>query len=73
MALTLWKPKNGKYRDYRNLTVHSCSWWMCAPINIKGHNYGGGHFGFEFMPIGFNKYNQGWSFRLLALKLVWVG
>jgi hypothetical protein len=72
MTLTLWKTKSEE-KTYRNLTVVGCSWWMCAPINIKCHNYGGCHFGFEFMPIGFNKYNQGWSFRLMALKLIWVG
>ena len=71
-AVTLWKTKS-QDRSYRNLTVIPCDWWLCHPINTKLNIYKGGHFGFEFMPIGFNKYNQGWSLRVLAVKLVWVG
>jgi hypothetical protein len=72
MKITLWKTKSNEM-CYRNLTIHTCSWWLSAPFNIKANNYGGGHFGFEFMLVGFNKYNKGWNFRLLSLKLVWVG
>ena len=71
-AFTIWKTKS-QNRSYRNLTVIPCSWWLSTPLNIKFNNFGGGHFGFEFMPVGFNKYNQGWSLRVLAIKLVWVG
>jgi len=72
MGITVWKTKD-RNRSYRNLHIVKCSWWMCHPINIKFNTFGGSHFGFEFIPVGFNKYNQGWSFRFLAIKLVWVG
>jgi hypothetical protein len=72
MGITIWETKS-KNKSYRNLHLINCTWWLCTPMNIKFNNFGGGHYGFEFMPIGFNKYNQGWSFRLFALKLVWVG
>lgn len=69
MALVLWKDKN----SYRSLHIVSTCWHIIAPINVKAHNFGGGHFGFELFIIGFNKYNNGWSFRLFNKKLVWVG
>jgi hypothetical protein len=69
MSKVFWKEKSG----YRSLHSVNASWWLCAPINIKFNNYGAGHFGFEFLFIGFNKYYKGWSFRLFNKKLVWVG
>ena len=70
--MIIWKTKS-KESSYRSLTIQKCSWWMSAPINIKFNYYESNHFGFEFMPVGFNKYGSGWSLRFLAIKLVWVG
>ena len=72
MNIVLWKTKSERY-SYRSLLLTNCSWWLCAPMNIKFNKYGGGYFGFEFLPVGFNKYNQGWSLRILHMKLVYTG